>query len=154
MQKDLKTGVLLGLTLIAGVALWFATRPSLSTKARMLQTDSTQPAQVQNLPAPYKPQAQQRFFYEDRRTTEPATDTQLEKNTAPDLSAPQQTYTLESNVEGVVRIHIVEEGQTLSGIAYKYYGSANKWRKIFDANRSRLKDANTLVPGMRLTIPE
>jgi nucleoid-associated protein YgaU len=143
MQKDLKTGILLGLALIAGAALWLATRPTLSTKARILQADSTQPAQIQNPPA-----------HEDHRPTEPAPDTQPEKNTAPDLSAPEQTHTLESNAEGVVKIHIVEEGQTLSGIAYKYYGSANKWRKILDANRSRLKDANTLVPGMRLTIPE
>lgn len=120
----------------------------------MLQPDSTQPAQIQNPPAPYKPQAQRRLFYKDHRPTEPAPDTQPEKNTAPDLSAPEQTHTLESNAEGVVKIHIVEEGQTLSGIAYKYYGSSNKWRKILDANRSRLKDANTLVPGMRLTIPE
>lgn len=154
MQKDLKTGILLGLALTAGAALWLATRPTLSTKARILQADSTQPAQIQNPPAPYKPQAQRRVFYEDHRPTEPAPDTQPEKNTTPDISAPEQTHTLESNAEGVVKIHIVEEGQTLSGIAYKYYGSANKWRKILDANRSRLKDANTLVPGMRLTIPE
>lgn len=154
MQKDLKTGVLLGLALIAVVALWFATRPALSTKARMLQADSTPPAQIQNPPAPYKPQAQRRLFYEDRRPTEPAPYTQPEKNITPYSSTPQQTHTLESNAEGVVKIHIVEEGQTLSGIAYKYYGSANKWRKILDANRSRLKDANALVPGMRLTIPE
>ena len=154
MQKDLKTGILLGLALTAGAALWLATRPSLSTKARMLQADSAQPAQIQNLPEPHKFQAQQRVFSEDRHPAEPATDTQPEKNIATDFSAPEQTHTPESNPEGVVKIHIVEKGQTLSGIAYKYYGSANKWQKILDANRSRLKDANTLIPGMRLTIPE
>ncbi len=76
------------------------------------------------------------------------------KTSAPDLSAPQHTRTSESNAGPVVKIHIVEKGQTLSDIAYKYYGSANKWQKIFEANRSRLKDANTLIPGMRLTIPD
>ena len=120
----------------------------------MLQADPAPPAQIQNPPAPYKPQAQRRLFYEDHRPSEPAPGTQPEKNITPYSSTPKQTHTLKSNAEGVVRIHIVEEGQTLSGIAYKYYGSANKWRKIFNANRSRLKDANTLVPGMRLTIPE
>ncbi len=154
MQKDLKTGILLGLALIAGAALWLATRPSLSTKARMLQADSTPPAQIQNLPEPHKFQAQQRVFSEDRHPAEPAPDTQPEKTIATDFSAPEQTHTSESNVEGVVKIHIVEKSQTLSGIAYKYYGSANKWQKILDANHSRLKDANTLIPGMRLTIPE
>jgi nucleoid-associated protein YgaU len=154
MQKDLKTGILLGLALTAGAALWLATRPSLSTKARMLQADSTPPAQIQHPPAPYKPQAKQQVLPGAHRAAEPATDTQPEKNITPDFSAPEQTHTPKSNPEGVVKIHIVEKGQTLSGIAYKYYGSANKWRKILDANRSRLKDANTLIPGMRLTIPE
>jgi len=154
MQKDLKTGILLGLALMAGVTLWLATRPSLSTKARMLQADSAQPAQIQNPPAPYEPQAEQQVLPGVHRAAEPAPDTQLEKTIAPDFPAPEQTHTSESNVEGVVKIHIVEKGQTLSGIAYKYYGSANKWQKILDANRSRLKDANTLIPGMRLTIPE
>lgn len=154
MQKDLKTGMLLGLALIAGAALWLATRPSLSTKARMLQVSSTQQAQIKHPPAPYKPQAKQQVLPGDHRAAEPATGTQPEKDITQDFPAPEQTHTSESNVEGVVKIHIVEKGQTLSGIAYKYYGSANKWQKILDANHSRLKDANTLVPGMRLTIPE
>jgi nucleoid-associated protein YgaU len=53
-----------------------------------------------------------------------------------------------------VKIHVVEKGQTLSDIAYKYYGSTGKWRKIFEANRSLLKDENTLIPGTRLIIPD
>ncbi len=154
MQKDLKIGMLLGVVLIAVAALWLATRPSLSTKARMLQADSTQSAQIQNPPAPYKPQAKQQVLPGAHRPAEPAPDTQPEKTIAPDFSAPEQTHTTESNAVPTVKIHIVEKGQTLSSIAYKYYGSADKWQKIFDANRSRLKDANTLVPGMRLTIPE
>lgn len=154
MQKDLKIGMLLGLALIALAALWLATRPSLSAKARMMQTGSTQPAQTQRPPAPDKAQVRQHVLPVAYRPAEPATDTQSEKDITPDVSAPQQTHTSKSKVEGAVKIHIVKPGQTLSGIAYKYYGSADKWQRIFDANRSRLKDANTLIPGMRLTIPE
>lgn len=51
------------------------------------------------------------------------------------------------------KIHIVHQGDTLSAIAGQYYGSANQWQKIFDANRSRIKDANRLTPGTQLIIP-
>jgi nucleoid-associated protein YgaU len=153
MRNDLKTGMLLGVVLVALAALWLATRPTLSAKARLLQTDFTPPPQTQNPPAPYSPQTQQRFSSEDHSFAEPVADAQP-KNSSPALSAPQPTRTSEPNSGPVVKIHIVVKGQTLSDIAYKYYGSANKWRKIFDANRSILKDANALIPGMKLTIPD
>jgi len=51
------------------------------------------------------------------------------------------------------RYHIVGRGETLSAIAQKYYGSAGRWRKIFEANRRTLKDANTVKVGTKLIIP-
>ena len=52
------------------------------------------------------------------------------------------------------RFHIVRKGETLSKISYKYYGSAGKWRKIFEANRGTLKDAHTVRSGTKLIIPD
>ncbi len=52
------------------------------------------------------------------------------------------------------RFHIVREGETLSGIASEYYGSPGQWRKIFEANRGTIQDANTIRPGTKLIIPE
>ena len=143
MRKDLKIGTLIGLVLAAFAAIWLATRPSLSTEARLLQADSTRPAKVQ----------ERHFFPEKRSPAEPSADAQP-KNIAMVPSTPRQVRPSQSSPEPAVKIHIVEKGQTLSDIAYKYYGSTNKWQKIFEANRSRLKDANTLIPGMRLTIPD
>lgn len=48
----------------------------------------------------------------------------------------------------------MREGDTLLGISEKYYGSPNKWEKIFEANRASLKNPNNLKPGARLIIPE
>jgi len=52
------------------------------------------------------------------------------------------------------RFHLVRKGETLSEISYKYYGSTGKWRKIFEANRGTVKDANTVRSGTKLIIPD
>ena len=55
---------------------------------------------------------------------------------------------------GPQRFHIVIEGETLSEISHKYYGSTGMWRKIFEANRGTVKDANTVRSGTKLIIPD
>jgi LysM repeat protein len=52
-----------------------------------------------------------------------------------------------------LRIHKVVAGDTLSKIAKKYYGNANEYMKIFDANKDMLKDPNKIFPGQELIIP-
>lgn len=42
---------------------------------------------------------------------------------------------------------------TLSDLAKKFYGSAGKWKKIYDANKSKISDPDTLPEGIELTIP-
>lgn len=51
------------------------------------------------------------------------------------------------------RIHAVVAGDTLSGIAKKYYGDASKYPRIFDANRDQLNDPDKIKVGQRLKIP-
>ncbi len=53
-----------------------------------------------------------------------------------------------------LRIHTVQKGDTLSGISKQYYGTTTKWQKILDANRSILKNPDSLAPGMKLVIPD
>jgi nucleoid-associated protein YgaU len=52
------------------------------------------------------------------------------------------------------RRYTVKPGDTLSGISHQFYGVANKYKKIFDANRSVLRDPNTISPGQELVIPD
>jgi len=52
------------------------------------------------------------------------------------------------------RFHVVRKGETLSQISSEYYGSAGQWRKILEANRGTIKDANTVRSGTKLIIPD
>lgn len=50
--------------------------------------------------------------------------------------------------------YTVVGGDNLSRIAQRYYGNANLWRQIYDANRNVIGGNPNLVrPGQRLTIP-
>ncbi|MDO5288916.1 MAG: peptidoglycan-binding protein LysM [Pseudomonadota bacterium] len=49
--------------------------------------------------------------------------------------------------------HDVVSGDTLSAIAKKYYGDANKYMHIFEANKPMLSDPNKIYPGQKLRIP-
>ena len=49
---------------------------------------------------------------------------------------------------------VVQKGDTLSAISLRVYGDANKYQKIFEANKPMLKDPNKIYPGQSLRIPE
>ncbi len=59
---------------------------------------------------------------------------------APASAAQQRTYKVQS-------------GDTLSKIAQEFYGKANEYNKIFQANRGQLSDPDHISPGMELVIP-
>ena len=51
------------------------------------------------------------------------------------------------------RVYTVQKGDSLSKIAKHEYGDANKWRKIFEANKDIIKDPDLIYPGQELKIP-
>jgi nucleoid-associated protein YgaU len=54
-----------------------------------------------------------------------------------------------------VKKHVVVKGDTLSGIAKKYYNDAGKYMKIYEANKAVIGDNPDLIkPGMELVIPK
>ncbi len=51
------------------------------------------------------------------------------------------------------RYHTVVSGDNLSKIAKAYYGDANKYPAIFEANKPMLKHPDKIYPGQLLRIP-
>ena len=50
--------------------------------------------------------------------------------------------------------HVVASGESLSVIAQKYYGSANDWPRIYQANKAIIGDnPDRIRVGQKLTIP-
>ncbi|MBK8072897.1 MAG: peptidoglycan-binding protein LysM [Ramlibacter sp.] len=49
--------------------------------------------------------------------------------------------------------HDVVRGDTLSAIAKKFYGNANKYPVIFEANKPMLSHPDKIYPGQKLRIP-
>ena len=50
--------------------------------------------------------------------------------------------------------HTVQKGETLSAIAKKYLGNANRYNDIFKANQPMLSDPDKIYPGQTLRIPQ
>jgi LysM repeat protein len=53
----------------------------------------------------------------------------------------------------VRRTHRVVSGDTLWGIAKRYYGNGALWPRVFDANRNLIKDPHWIYPGQVFTVP-
>ena len=78
----------------------------------------------------------------------------------PDAKQPKADF---SDVEGGSsstapapsgRGYTVVKGDSLSKIAKHLYGDAQKWRKIYEANRDQIKNPDLIYPGQTFTIPD
>ena len=49
--------------------------------------------------------------------------------------------------------YVVVAGDSLSKIAKRFYGDANKWPRIHEANADQIKNPDLIHPGQKLTIP-
>jgi nucleoid-associated protein YgaU len=52
------------------------------------------------------------------------------------------------------RTYTVQAGDSLSKISKQFYGDANKYMKIFEANKDKLADPDKIKPGQELVIPQ
>lgn len=55
--------------------------------------------------------------------------------------------------EPAVQTYTVVSGDSLSKISKHFYGEANHWRRIYEANRDVIKNPDVIHPGQVLKIP-
>ena len=97
-----------------------------------------------------------------------ASSTVTVSGVAPDQATKEKIVLCCGNVHSVAKVndqltveqpaeeskfHTVASGDTLSAIAKQYYGNANSYMKIFEANKPMLSDPNKIYPGQLLRIP-
>ncbi len=149
MEKDFKIGIALGVVFVVVIVIGLSTRPSLSIKARVLGPDSAKlyktdiPLSQSNNTGTHKETS-----FDGNQTT------QVESSTVEKLKLSEYSISRYPEEIRTEKFHIVRRGETLSGISYEYYGSANKWQKILDANREKISNPKKLRPGTKLIIPE
>lgn len=56
--------------------------------------------------------------------------------------------------ELTTEFYTIKSGDTLSAIAKHYYGDANKYNLIFEANREVIKHPDKIYPGQQIRIPK
>lgn len=64
---------------------------------------------------------------------------------AAQVEAPAQT--------AQVDFYEIQKGDTLSAIAKRFYGDANAYPRVFEANREVIKDPDLIYPGQKIRIP-
>jgi len=55
--------------------------------------------------------------------------------------------------EGGGRTYVVQKGDTLYGLSRKFYNDPSKWKKIWEANKTRIPNKDKLPVGTKLIIP-
>lgn len=98
-----------------------------------------------------------------------ATSSVTVSGVAPDQATKEKIVLCCGNVAGVGQVndmmtvaqpadesqwHTVAKGDTLSAIAKKFYGNANDYPVIFEANKPMLKHPDKIYPGQLLRIPK
>lgn len=63
------------------------------------------------------------------------------------------TVALVTRAQPATRTYTVRSGDSLSKISERFYGNSANWQWIYDANRSKISNANDIYVGESLTIP-
>ena len=70
----------------------------------------------------------------------------------PGSSAPERVPQARAP-EASSKIYSVKKGDNLSSISKSKYGKESQWTKIYEANKSTVKNPNLIHPGQKLIIP-
>lgn len=111
--------------------------PSLATTESTVAT-TTAPAATAAQPAP------------STAAVQPASNAPVAQ-AAPNAAEPTQAS---STPAAPIRKYKVQSGDTLEKLAVRFYGAADQWIKIYNANADVLSTNQGLKPGLELQIPE
>ena len=70
-----------------------------------------------------------------------------------DMSSMKSAMKEEVAASAAPRTYVIQSGDSLSKIAKEFYGNANAWPKIFEANKDKITDPNLIYPGQEIIIP-
>ena len=128
MRKDIKTGMLAGTVLCIAAIVWFCTRQEIIHRPQVIDIE---------------------------RQNQTSETTSVHKSAAkPHIYTPASPANIPPAAE-TGRIHIVEQGQTLSDISKIYYNTSSEWKKIYEANKDLFpRGPDIIKPGMKLIIPQ
>ncbi len=90
-------------------------------------------------------------LFKKKDATADAYDPTMDQATEPYPASPSAGGY--SSPAGGGRSHTVAKGDTLYKLARTYYNDQARWKDIYEANRSDLRDPNAIRVGQRLTIP-
>jgi LysM repeat protein len=71
----------------------------------------------------------------------------------PSIAPPQAQAAAAGSGATSTRSYTVRSGDTLSKIAKEFYGNANEYNRIFEANRDKLQNPDKIQVGQQLVIP-
>ena len=71
----------------------------------------------------------------------------------PSLPQPQAAAAAAAGAGAAGKTYTVKSGDTLSKIAKEFYGNANEYNKIFEANKDKLSSPDRINVGQELKIP-
>jgi nucleoid-associated protein YgaU len=69
-------------------------------------------------------------------------------------SAPTPAAATPAKEIGPEKVYTVQQGDSLYGISVKLFGTPRHYERIYQANKDRIKDPNTLQVGINLRMPE
>lgn len=143
MPRDAKLGLVAGVGLVIAIAVLFYRKdPTLA-----FSQTGNEAAIVPTSPLAASPEVPVTAAPAVTGTTAPA---------APAASRPEWSSTTAhtQSYASPVRRHKVVEGDTLTGLARKYYGAEQQTLRIVQANRRLVDASRKLTPGTELVIPE
>jgi nucleoid-associated protein YgaU len=109
--------------------------------------NNTPPATDQTQPAAMTPTVTESGPVGDVAQTSPVADAPA----APVADAPVADAPVVADTSGGVH-YKVKHGDTLMKIAFEQYGDLYRWKEIYEANRSHIKDPGNVPPGTELSL--